>query len=147
LIGWFDPGYWGLFAASFLAATILPFSSEALFCFMLLKGYDTGACLLIASVGNTLGGLTCYYMGYWAKWEWLEKYFGIARVKTERFANRARTFGPLTALLCWLPFVGDLLAVALGFIRSNVTLVAICMFVGKLGRYAVLACIMHFYYG
>ena len=61
--GLIELGYLGLFIASFLAATVVPFSSEVIFSAMVFGGFDEWTCVLIATVGNWLGGMTCYYLG------------------------------------------------------------------------------------
>ena len=38
--GLFDYSLWGLFLASFLAATVVPFSSEALLSYLIINGTD-----------------------------------------------------------------------------------------------------------
>ena len=53
-------GVWGLFLGSFLAATVVPFSSDALLVGMLVAGCDPIECLISATIGNWLGGLTSY---------------------------------------------------------------------------------------
>ncbi len=132
-------GYSGLFIASFLAATVVPFSSEAILAAMLLGDYNAMACVLIASTGNWLGGMSGYLLGYLGKWEWLEKYFKIDKSKLDKWKSRLNKYGYYLAFLCWLPSVGDFIAVGLGFMRSNVYLVSIIMFAGKFLRYAVIA--------
>ena len=52
---WIEWGYIGLFVASFLAATILPIASEAVFIAMLFS-FNPWVCLFFATTGNTLGG-------------------------------------------------------------------------------------------
>lgn len=131
----FELGYWGLFFASFLAATVLPFSSEAILVLMLSAGYQSLNCLIIATAGNWLGGMTGYYLGYLAKWEWLNKYFRIKKLTLEKVRIKLERHGSLIALFCWLPFIGDLLAVGLGMIRTNLFLTSSLMLVGKLLRY------------
>lgn len=136
---WFEYGYWGLFLASFLAATILPFSSEVILAGMILGGYDITLCLILATLGNWLGGMSSYGLGYLGNIERLEKWFGFKREKLPRFRLYIRKYGSYVAFFCWLPAIGDPLAVALGIFRSNVLNVAICMFIGKAIRYAVMA--------
>ena len=138
---WFEYGYWGLFFASFAAATILPFSSEALLSLMIYADYNIAACLVIATMGNWLGGMTSYYLGYLGKWSWLEKYMGVKKTKIERFHQRVKNKIPLAAFLCWLPAVGDLIAVSLGFLRAPVIKVALFMLAGKMIRYVIWALI------
>ena len=74
-------GYLGLFIASFLGATIIPLSSEFVFSFLIINGYDFGISFLVATTGNWLGGLSSYYLGRLGNWSLIEKYF---RIKTWR---------------------------------------------------------------
>ncbi|MCP4214907.1 MAG: DedA family protein, partial [bacterium] len=74
-----DYGYLGLFAGSFLAATIVPFSSEALLSAMIYMGYDVTVCVTVASIGNWLGGMSSYFLGYLGKLEWIEKYLKVKK--------------------------------------------------------------------
>ena len=71
LDGFVEYGYIGLFLASFLAATILPFGSEVVFVGLIAAGLNGWSCVLIASVGNWLGGMTNYYLGHLGKVEWI----------------------------------------------------------------------------
>jgi membrane protein YqaA with SNARE-associated domain len=70
-------GYWGLLLASFLAATILPFSSEVVFSALIAAGLDMWTLIIYATIGNAAGGSTCYYLGRLGKVEWLERWFKI----------------------------------------------------------------------
>ena len=77
MIEFADWGYYGLFLASFLAATVVPFSSEVIFSAMVLGGkLDPWTCVFVATVGNWTGGMTSYYIGRLGKVEWIEKYMG-----------------------------------------------------------------------
>lgn len=136
---WFDYGYWGLFLASFLAATILPFSSEVILAGMLLGDFDVTICLMLATLGNWLGGMCSYVFGYMGNIERLEKWFGFKREKLPKFKLYVKKYGSYAAFFCWLPIIGDPLAVSLGIFRSNVLLVAIWMFLGKAIRYFVMS--------
>jgi hypothetical protein len=64
LEGLFDYSLWGLFLASFLAATVVPFSSEALLYYLIINGTDAYTAVLVASAGNWLGGMSSYAIGY-----------------------------------------------------------------------------------
>ena len=130
-------GYIGLFLASFLAATILPFSSEVVLSALLISGLDPVACLVYASIGNTLGGMTCYWIGLQGKVEWMEKYLKIKYEKVEKMQHWMQNKGSTLALLTFLPVIGDVIAVALGFMRSNVWYVFLFMFIGKTIRYII----------
>jgi membrane protein YqaA with SNARE-associated domain len=49
--------------AAFLAATLVPVSSEIVFTGYLALGYSKSACLIIASLGNCLGTSVNYVIG------------------------------------------------------------------------------------
>ena len=141
--GFVEWGYLGLFIASFLGATIIPFSSELVFSLLIIKGYDFNLSLLVATTGNWLGGLSSYFLGRLGKWSTLEKYFRLKKEKIVKFKTNIDKWGSLLAFVCWLPIVGDPIAVGLGFFRTNYVLVAIWMFIGKLIRYIVWAFITY----
>lgn len=136
-----DPGYPGLFLTGFLAATVLPFSSELLFSTMLYGDYDFSLCLLSASAGNTLRGMSSYLLGYLVKWKWLEKYMNIKMEKVNALHFKIKDRIALASLLYWLPVIGDPLAVTLGFMRAPLIKVILFMFAGKFSRYLVLGLI------
>lgn len=131
----YDLGYFGLFLSSFLAATVVPFSSEAVLSFLIYNNYNFYLCIAIATIGNTIGGMTSFYLGYLGKWHWLEKYFGINKTKIEKLHNKLKFKGSILAFFSWLPIIGDLLAVLLGVMRINSKYVLIFMFIGKFVRY------------
>lgn len=132
-----DWGYLGLFIGTFLAATIIPFSSEILVTGILLAGADYFLVFLFATLGNWTGGLTSYYLGYLGKWEWIEKWLRISKEKLESQKERITKYGALLAFLCWLPFVGDIFALGLGFYKLNFIKCAIYMLIGKAVRFAL----------
>ncbi|MDE7355866.1 MAG: DedA family protein [Rikenellaceae bacterium] len=132
-------GYIGLFIGSFLAATIVPFSSDVLLVGMLLAGASVWPAVIVATAGNWLGGLTSYYIGYIGKWEWLERWFRVKRSTLERQKSRVDRYGPLLALMTWLPVVGDVFAIALGFYRQRFWPSAAYMLAGKAARFVIWA--------
>lgn len=132
-----DLGLFGLFLACLLSATIIPFSSEVIVGGAMLLAYPTPVIVLVATLGNTVGGMISFYMGWLCKWEWLEKWFKIKREKIERFRGHIERYGIWAALLTWLPIVGDPLAIAMGFMHLNPLWTCLIMFVGKLLRYVV----------
>lgn len=77
-----DLGYWGLFIGSFLASTVIPMSADVLLIGILALGGNIWWCLGIATVGNWLGGLTSYWIGWLGKWEWLERWFKVKKKTT-----------------------------------------------------------------
>lgn len=135
----FEYGYWGLFFASFLAATILPFSSEAILSLFVYSGYDISVTVAIASLGNWLGGMLTYYLGYLGKWEWIEKFLRIKQDKAEKTKLFLQNKGSALAFFAFLPIVGDIIPLGLGLLRSKPIWVALFMAAGKLCRYIVWA--------
>lgn len=135
LIDW---GYIGLFISALLAGSIIPFSSELVMIALVKVGLSPTICVFAATLGNTLGGMTCYYMGRLGRIDWIEKYFKVKRDKINRMQSFLQGRGSLMAFFAFLPFVGEAIAIALGFMRSNLLLTSTSMFVGKLVRYVTM---------
>ena len=130
-------GLLGLFIGTFLAATVLPFSSDALYIAALAAGTSPVATLIVGTAGNWLGGITTYYIGRLGKWEWMEKWF---KVKPETLQKQKRyidKYGVWMALISWVPFVGDVVALALGFYKSPAVWTIFLLLAGKFARFAV----------
>ena len=128
-------GYPGLFIASFLAATIIPFSSEAILGAMLLGPFDAFWCIFWATLGNWTGGLTSYALGWAGRNDKIERFLRISPEKLAKADPHLKRWGIWLALFCWLPFVGDLFAVALGFARTRIFYTSLFMLTGKALRY------------
>ena len=135
LIDW---GYLGLYISALLAGSIIPFSSELVMIALVKVGLNPALCVLAATLGNTIGGMTCYYMGHLGKVDWIENYFKVKKEKIEKMQHFLQGKGALMAFFAFLPFVGEVIAIALGFMRSNILLTTLSMFVGKLIRYIVM---------
>lgn len=135
-------GLWGLFLGTFLSATIFPFSSDALFIGALAAIGDPVSCILVGSAGNWLGGIVTYYMGRLGRWEWIEKYFKVKPETLERQKAKVDKYGVWLALLSWVPFIGDVLALALGFYKARPLWTIILLLVGKAGRFICWALII-----
>ena len=124
-----EASLWTLFASSFLAATLLPGGSEAvLFAVLKLHPGQYWLALAIATLGNTLGGMSSYLIGRI-----------IPQTKELRGLQGVRKYGSPALLLAWVPIIGDPLCVAAGWLRLNPWLSALFMGLGKFGRYLVIA--------
>ena len=77
MFGLEELGLLGLFLGNILAATIVPFSSDALYIAVLAATRETAACFVVATIGNWLGSLVTYGMGRLGRWEWIEKWFKV----------------------------------------------------------------------
>lgn len=137
-------GYWGFFIAAFLSATILPFSSEIILSALLVGGASPMLCVLTGTLGNTLGGITCYWLGRIGKLEWVEKYLKIEKIDLERAQTWTNKWGAFAAFFSFLPFIGDVINVLLGFLRTNFWKVSLFMAIGKFARYFVWMIINYF---
>jgi len=118
-----------LFFSSFLAATLLPGGSEAVL-FAVLKAFPETfwLTLALATVGNTLGGMVSFGMG------WL-----LPQTQQLKHVEKVRRFGSPVLLLAWVPLIGDALCVAAGWLRLNPWQAALYMAIGKLARYWIVA--------
>ncbi len=110
-------GFWGLFATAFLAATILPFSSEAAFAAVLAGGMEPSRALTAASAGNVLAVAVNFGLG-------LLLYEAThARMERSRWGRRALVWaherGYWALLLSWLPLIGDPITMAAGVARLH----------------------------
>ena len=133
----FEIGYWGLFLASFLAATVVPFSSEAILSALLVAGFNPIVALVVATLGNWLGGMSSYGLGRVGKIEWIHKYLRISEESLQKAHRYAEGRVAWISLFCWVPFIGDVIAVVLGLLRANLWLTMVGMLIGKAVRYAV----------
>lgn len=132
-------GYFGLFLGSFLAGSIIPFSSEALViaCVGALH-MNPVTSLIVALVGNVSGGMTCFYLGHLGKIEWIEKYARVSEEKLNRALSFMRNRGAWMGFFAFIPMLGTAISVALGYVRSNPWIVLVTMTIGKMLRYAVI---------
>lgn len=140
-----DYGYIGLFLGSFLAATVVPFSSDILLVGMLIAGGEPITTVTVATIGNWLGGLTSYWIGWLGKLEWLERWFKVKPATIERHKATVHRWGVWLALMTWLPIVGDIFAIVLGFYKVKFLPSALWMFVGKCARFVMWA-LIYFYF-
>ena len=133
-----DWGYIGLFLSALVAGSILPFSSEVVLTILVQMGADPMVSLISASVGNTVGGLICYWLGYLGNMEWIERWLKIDHTKMERVDKFVRKYGAWMGAFGVLPWVGEAIIVLLGLMRANVYLTTFTMFVGKFARYLLI---------
>jgi membrane protein YqaA with SNARE-associated domain len=120
---------WALFTSSFLAATLLPGGSEVvLFGVLKLHPGQLWAALAVATLGNTLGGLSSYLLGR-----------VIPQKQTLKGLASVQRYGAPVLLLSWVPVIGDPLCVAAGWLRLNPWWSALSIALGKFARYVLIA--------
>ena len=124
-----EAGLWVLFSSSFLAATLLPGGSEAvLFGVLKLQPDQRWAAILVATTGNTLGGMSSYLLGRL-----------VPPKKALTGLPAIQRYGAPALLLAWVPIIGDPLCVAAGWLRLNPWSSAAFMAAGKFARYLAIA--------
>ena len=148
--GWIssDLSLWGLFISSFFAATLLPGGSEVVLIGVLKIYPETlWPALLIATVGNTLGGMVTFGMGWLlpqrkggSKAAGHPQAYSL-RVQTQQLkhVDKVRRYGAAALLLAWVPLIGDALCLAAGWLRLNPWQAALFMALGKFARYWAIA--------
>lgn len=128
-------GLLGLFLGTFLAATIFPFSSDALYLAILAATANPLGCLLVGTLGNWLGSVLTFGIGWIGKWEWIEKWFKVKPETLKKQKEKVDRYGAWLALTCWVPFIGDIIAIALGFYKTRPFWTITLMLIGKFVRF------------
>jgi membrane protein YqaA with SNARE-associated domain len=124
-----DASLAGLFAASFLAATLLPMPSEAaLYGVLQLHPHLHWPAILIATLGNTAGGMTTYAIGRW-----------IAARKPAKHLATVERYGAPALVLAWLPILGEALVLAAGWLKINWIAAMTFQAIGRFTRYWIVA--------
>ena len=131
--------YLSLFIISFLAATILPFSSElTLAGLVATSNYDNLLLLIVASLGNVLGSVVNWILGFYSRKLSNKKWFPFKDeqiVKSSKWFNK---FGRWSLLFAWVPIIGDPLTLAAGLLRVKFIEFLILVTIGKVSRYLVI---------
>ncbi|MFT3817123.1 MAG: YqaA family protein [Rubrivivax sp.] len=126
-----------VFLVSLISATLLPLGSEpVVFGLVKLNPALFWPAVLVATVGNTIGGAISWSMGYGAE----RAYERVAHHRPMQLKALAwlQRFGPKACLLSWLPGVGDPLCAVAGWLRMPFWPCVAYMAVGKFGRYVVM---------
>ena len=128
--------YLSLFAISFLAATILPFSSELTLAGLIATSdYDNLLLLIVASFGNVLGSVVNWALGSYSRNLTTKKWFPFKETQIERSSKWFRKFGKWSLLFVWVPVVGDPLTLVAGILRVKFIDFIILVAIGKVSRY------------
>ncbi|ATI02071.1 MULTISPECIES: YqaA family protein [Cycloclasticus] len=128
-------GHLGLFIAAFLAATVLPLSSEIVLNALLLSGLSPTTLVITATIGNVLGSLTNYALGYWASLLVIKKWLRMSEADFVRAEQRFTKYGLFSLCFAWVPIIGDPLTVIAGVLRVHLLWFLILVTAGKLLRY------------
>ncbi len=135
LINW---GYWGMLAASFLAGSFFPFSSEAVMLGLFAAGLKPWPLIIYGTVGNVMGGIFNYGIGRMGNLQWIERHLHVK----EKDINKAKKFmgnkGAWMGFFAFLPILGSAITIVLGLMRANFLISTISITMGKLLRYIIL---------
>ena len=130
--------YLSLFVISFLAATILPFSSElTLAGLVATSSYDNSLLLIIASLGNVLGSVVNWILGFYSRNLSSKRWFPFNDEQIEKSSKWFNKFGRWSLLFAWVPIIGDPLTLAAGLLRIRFIEFLVLVTIGKVSRYII----------
>ena len=130
--------YLSLFSISFLAATILPFSSELTLAGLIAtSNYDNLLLLIVASFGNVLGAVVNWVLGFYSRNLTTKKWFLFKDVQIESSSKWFSKFGKWSLLFAWVPIIGDPLTLVAGLLRVRFLDFIILVAIGKVSRYLI----------
>ena len=130
-------GYLGMGIGAFIAGSVLPMASEVLLVFFLSMGLSPLGLLISATIGNTIGGFSCYYMARLAKREWVENFFHVSPRQMARADRVVQKIGVWAAFLSFVPLLGTAILLLLGFMRVSPLKISVTMTAGKMLRYLI----------
>lgn len=131
-------GDFGMFVAAFLAGSFFPFASEMVMLGLLAAGSEPDGLLMWGTAGNTLGALFNYCVGSLGRDEWITRFAKVTPEKLERGKRWVRHYGAWAGLLAWIPLLGSVITVAMGFLRVKLPYAMLAIGTGKYIRYWVL---------
>ena len=131
--------YLSLFTISFLAATILPFSSELTLAGLIAtSNFDNLLLLIVASFGNILGSVVNWVLGFYSRNLTTKKWFPFKDKQIENSSKWFSKFGKWSLLFAWLPIIGDPLTLVAGLLRVRFLDFIILVTIGKVSRYLLI---------
>lgn len=130
--------YLSLFITAFLAATLLPLSSEALLATLIYQHYVPLWLWLVATLGNTLGSCVNWFLGKQCLHWQTKKWFPFSTQQLSAAQQRFERYGQWSLLFAWVPLIGDPLTFFAGVMRMQFgKFIALVLF-GKALRYALI---------
>ena len=130
--------YLSLFVISFLAATIIPFSSEfTLAGLIATSNYDNLLLLVVVSFGNVLGSVVNWVLGFYFRNLTTKKWSPFKDKQIENSSKWFSKFGKWSLLFAWVPILGDPLTLVAGLLRVRFLDFVILVAIGKVSRYLI----------
>ena len=130
-------GFGGLFLGTFLSATIVPFLSDLILIGFYEAGYPIIPSLIVATIGNLLGGSTNYFIGLGAGKATLLKKHKLSEKRLGKWKRRMDKWGLYLGLIAWVPIIGEPMTIALGFFRIRFWPLFCMMLIGIFTRYCI----------
>ncbi|MFT6916952.1 MAG: membrane protein YqaA with SNARE-associated domain [Motiliproteus sp.] len=128
---------WGLFSSGFISSTLLPGGSELMLLVLLDQGhYAWWQLVAIVTLGNSLGGVLTWGMGYWVACRFPLR---VLSARRQQARDRVHRYGSPLLLLSWLPLLGDPLCFISGWLKQRLWLCVLFICLGKAGRYLLLS--------
>lgn len=131
-------GYVGMFLASLLAGSVLPFSSEAVMAGLLAAGLNPWPLVVYGTIGNVMGSLFNYFIGTLGRLDWIEKYLHVKPDKLDRAQRLMAQYGVWIGFFAFLPIIGSAIAIVLGLVRANIWVTLFSFTLGKIFRYLLI---------
>ena len=129
-------GYLSLFTISFLAATILPLSSELILASMLSnENYNRTLLISFSSSGNILGSVFNWVLGFYFIKLQNKKWFPFNNEQISKSTLWFRKYGQWSLLFAWIPVIGDPLTFVAGTMKTKILTFIILVSLGKITRY------------
>jgi len=129
-------GYLSLFTISFLAATILPFSSELMLASMLsIENYNRTILIIFSSLGNILGSVFNWVLGFYFIKLQNKKWFPFNQEQILKSSQWFEKYGKWSLLFAWVPIIGDPLTFVAGTMKTKFFIFLILVSIGKISRY------------
>ena len=133
-------GYLSLFTISFLAATILPFSSELMLASMLsIENYNRTLLITFSSLGNILGSVFNWVLGFYFMKLQNKKWFPFNKKQISKSSLWFEKYGKWSLLFAWVPIIGDPLTFVAGTMKTNFFIFLILVGIGKISRYFIIS--------
>ena len=124
-----------LFGSAFLAATILPFYSEVVLFALLRGGGDPVLLVLVATLGNTLGAVVNWLLGWYLLHFQDRRWFYFSRAQIDKAQYWFQRYGFWSLLLTWAPVGGDALTLIAGVMKVRLWVFLLLVGSGKAMRY------------
>ncbi|PHS25612.1 MAG: hypothetical protein COA83_05430 [Methylophaga sp.] len=132
-------GLLGMALSAFLAATILPLSSELVLSALLIAGENPTALIIVATAANVAGSIVNYLIGHWGADTIMYRWFRLSKEQTRKAETQFNHYGKWSLLLAWVPIMGDPLTFVAGLLKVNFGLFLVLVTTGKFARYWIIS--------